>query len=102
MNDEIFQGAGLISELLGDRNAFEVDEQRNAQLSPDNRDYLTQLIGPKLLEHLSTKSKQVQIDPFHLHIAVQTILTHWCVFMVDSFYPKSASDDLKETHLGIR
>ena len=101
LNDEIFQGAGLISELLGDGNA---DEQRgNARLTRDDRDYLdlTQLIGPKLIEHLSTKSEQAQLDPIHLQIAVQTILTHWCVFMVDSFYPESASDDLKEIYRRI-
>jgi hypothetical protein len=101
LNDEIFQGAGLISELLGDGNAFEVDGQRNTRLTRDDRDHLTQLIGPKLTEHLSTKSKQVQLDPIHLQIAVQTILTHWSVFMVDSFYPETASDDLKEIYRRI-
>jgi hypothetical protein len=103
LNDEIFQGAGLVSELLGDGNAFEVDERRkNAQLTQGDRDNLTQFIGPKLLEHLSTtKWKQLQVDPFPLQLAVQAILTRWCVFMVDSFYPGPASNDLKEIYRRI-
>ena len=103
LNDEIFQGAGLVSKLLEDGNAFEVGEQRKiAQLTRYyDRDHLTQFIGPKLLEHLSTKSKQPQVDPFPLQIAVQTILTRWCVFMVNSFYPGPASNDLKEIYRRI-
>ena len=102
LNDEIFQGAGLVSELLENGNAFEVDEPRtNAQLTRDDRDYLTQFIGTKLLEHLSTNPKQLQVDPFPLQIAVQTIFTRWCVFMVDSFYLGQASDDLKAIYRRI-
>ena len=102
LNDEIFQGAGHISELLGDGDAFEVDEQRkNAQLTQGDRDYLTQFIGPKLLEHLSTKSNQLQVDPFPIQLAVQTILTRWCVLMFDSFYSGPASNDLKEIYRRI-
>ena len=102
LNAEIFQGAALVSELLGDGNAFEVDgRMKNVQLTRGDRDYLTQFIGPKLIEHLSTKSKQVQVDPFPLQLAVQAILTSWCVIMVDSFYPWSASDDLKEIYKRI-
>ena len=104
LNAEIFQGAALVSELLGDGNTFEVGERRrDAQLTRDDhdRDYLTQFIGPKLSEHLSTKSKQVQVDPFPLQLAVQAILTRWCVFMVDSFYPGPAGSDLKAIYRRI-
>ena len=95
LNAEIFQGAALVSELLGDENAFEVDERKKNARGERN---LTQYIGPKLTEHLSTKSKQVQLDPFPLQLAVQQVLTSWCVFMVNSFYPSSARDDLKEIY----
>jgi hypothetical protein len=102
LNAEIFQGAALVSELLGDDNTFKVDERRrNAQLTRGDGDYLTQFIGPKLTEHLSTKSKQIQVDPFPLQLAVQAILTSWCVFMVDSFYPGPAGSDLKEIYRRI-
>ena len=102
LNDEIFHGATIVSGLLEDRNAFEVDERRrDAQLTRDHRDYLTQLIGPKLAEHLSAKSNQIQMDPFPLQLAVQAFLTKWCVFMVDSFYPGPASSDLKEIYRRI-
>ena len=102
LNAEIFQGAALVAELLGDGIAFEVDEPRKiAQLTRDDRDYLTQFIGPKLIQHLSTKSKQVQVDPFPLQLAAQAILTSWCVFMVDSFYPERASGDLKKMYRRI-
>ena len=102
LNDEIFHGATLVSELLEDWNAFELDERRrNAQLTQGDRDYLTQYIGPRLAEHLPIKSKQVQVDPFPLQLAVQAILTRWCVCMIDSFYPVPASSDLKEMYKRI-
>ena len=99
LNAEIFQGAALVSELLGDGNTFEVDgRRRNAQLTRVERDHLTQFIGPNLIEHLSTKSKQVQVDPFPLQLAVQAILTRWCIIMVGSFYPGPAGSVLKEIY----
>ena len=102
LNAEIFQGGALVSELLGDGNAFDVDgRRRNYQSTRVDRDHLTQFIGPKLAEHLSTKSKQVQVDPFPLQLAVQAILTRWCVFMVESFYPDPTGSDLKEIYRRI-
>ena len=103
LNAEIFQGAALVSELLGDGNASEVNERRrNAQLTRSDRDYLTTFIGPTLVEHLSTKSKQVQVDPFLLQLlAVQAILTRWCIVMVNSYHPGPASNDLKEIYRRI-
>jgi hypothetical protein len=101
LNHEIFQGAGLVSDLLEDGNVFEADEQtKNAQLTQGDMDYLTQLIGPKLLELLSTKSKH-QMHPFPLQMAVQAILTRWCVFMVDGFYTGPGGNDLKDIYRRI-
>lgn len=101
LNAEIFQGAALISELLGDA-IVKVDEQRkHAQVARDNRDYLVRVIGPELIEHLSTKSEQVQVDPLPLQLAVQAILTSWCVFMVNNFYAGAGSGDLKEIYKRI-
>ena len=95
LNDEILQGAGLVSDLLEDGNAFEAEERRkNAQLTQADRDHLTRFIGPKLLEYLSKH----QVQPFPLQIAVQTILTRWCVFMVNSFYPGPAGNVLREIY----
>ena len=102
LNAEIFQGAALVSDLLGDGNAFEGDEgRRHTQLTRGERDFLTQIIGSNLVEHLSTKSKQVQVDPFPLQLAVQAVLTSWCVLMVDSFYPWSSRENLKEIYRRI-
>jgi hypothetical protein len=104
LNAEIFQGAALVSELLGDGNAFEVDERMgDARITQDDRDDLTQFIGPRLIEHLSTKSNhwQVQVDPFPLQLAVQAVLTSYCVYMIDSFYPWRAGNDLKEIYRRI-
>ena len=102
LNAEIFQGAALVSELLGDGNALKVDGRRkNAQLTGSDRSTLSRFIGPKLTEHLSTKSEQVRADPFPLQLAIQAIFTSWCVSMVDSFYPLSASDELKEIYRRI-
>ena len=102
LNAEIFQGAALVSELLGDGDAFDVDGRtKNVQLTRGDRDYLTRFIGPKLIEHLSTKSKQIQVDPFPLQLAVQAVLTSWCVIMVDRFYPWPVSGDLKEIYKRI-
>ena len=105
LNAEIFQGAALISELPGDETMIEVDELRKASHC------LIQYIGPELFEHLSTKSKQIQVDPFPLQLAVQAILTKWCDFMLQYFYMGPAIDDLSEVyrriwesgmHLGLR
>ena len=103
LNAEIFQGAALVSELLGEGNTFEVDERkrRNGQLTRGERDYLTRFIGSNLAEHLSTKSKQLQVDPFPLQLAVQAILTSWCVYMANNFYPGPAGSDLKEIYRRI-
>ena len=102
LNAEIFQGAALVSEPIGDGNASEVNgRRRNAQLTRSDRDYLTKFIGPTLVEHLSTKSKQVQVDPFPLQLAVQAILTRWCIIMVNSYHPGPASSDLKEIYRRI-
>ena len=102
LNAEIFQGAALVSEPLGDGNPFEENERRgNVQLTRGDRDYLTKFIGPTLIEHLSTKSKQVQVDPFPLQLAVQAILTRWCIFMVNSFHLGPASNYLKEIYRRI-
>ena len=99
LNVEIFRGAALISEPPEDENAFKVNERRRtAQLTRGDRDYLTQFIGPRLFEHLSTKSKIVQVDPIPLQLAVQAILTRWCIFMVNTFYPGPASNDLEEIY----
>jgi hypothetical protein len=104
LNDEIFQGAFQVSELHKNGDAFEVDKPgKNAQLelTKGDRDNLTQFIGPNFLEHLSTNSEQLQVDPFPLQLAVQAMLTKWCVFMVDSFYPGPASNDLKKIYRRI-
>ena len=102
LNDEIFQKAGLVSELLGDENAFELDKpEMNAQLTRGDKDNLTKFIGSQLLEYLSNNSEQLQVDPFPLQLAVQAMLTRWCVFMVDSFYPGPASNDLKKIYRRI-
>jgi predicted nuclease with TOPRIM domain len=101
LNAEIFQGAALISELLGDGST--VDEQRkDVEWIQGAKDDLTLCIGPVLAEHLSTKSKEVQADPLPLQLAVQAILTNWCVFMVDSFYVGPAGDVLGEIYRRIR
>ena len=104
LNAEIFQGAALISDLLGDGNS-EVDEwEKDAEitrLGSGTRDYLTRVVGLMLIEHLSTKSEQVRADPLPLQLAVQAILTNWCVFMVNTFYVGPGSSDLKEIYRRI-
>lgn len=96
LNVEIFQGAAIISELLGDGSTMlKVDEQR--KIAED----LVQYIGPKLTEHLSTKSEQVQVDPLPLQLAVQALLTNWCVAMINNFYLGPASGDLKKIYRRI-
>ena len=103
LNAEIFQGAALISDLLGDETVIlEVAEHRKDVKGIQSvKDYLAQYIGPVLVEHLFTKSKQVQVDPLPLQLAVQGVLTSWCVFMVNSFYVGPASDDLREIYRRI-
>ena len=76
LSAEIFQGAALVSELPGDEMMIEVDKPRRA------KHCLIQYIGPDLFEHLSTKSKQIQVDPFPLQLAVQANLTEWHNFML--------------------
>jgi hypothetical protein len=65
------------------------------------REFLIPYIGPDLVEHLSTKSEQVRVDPLPLQLAVQVILTAWCAEMVNSFYAGPAGDDLKEMYKRI-
>jgi len=103
LNAEIFQGAALISELLGDATMLRVDEQRqdSAKNIQGAKDCLAPHIGLELFEHLSTKSKQVQLDPLPLQLAVQAILTSWCVFMVGRFYAGPSGDDLGEIYRRI-
>ena len=103
LNAEIFQGAALISELLGDGTAMiKVDERRkDNKVTQNDRDYLTDVVGSELIEHLSTKSEQVRVDPLPLQLAIQAILTTWCVFMVDSFYGGPGRGDLKEIYRRI-
>jgi len=104
LNAEIFQGAALISELLGDENTtLKVDEKRkdSAKSIQAAKDGLAPHIGLELFEHLSTNSKQVQLDPLPLQLAVQAILTSWCVFMVGRFHAGPSGDDLGEIYRRI-
>ena len=104
LNAEIFQGAAIISELLGDEptTILKVDEQRkDAKDTRGAREFLIPYIGPDLVEHLSTKSEQVRVDPLPLQLAVQAILTGWCVAMVNSFYAGPTGVDLREIYKRI-
>ncbi|KAF8802606.1 hypothetical protein BYT27DRAFT_7112082 [Phlegmacium glaucopus] len=100
LNAEIFQGAALISELLGDETTI-IEQRKDGRSIQGVKDTLAQHIGLELLQHLSTKSKQVQSDPLPLQLAVQAILTSWCIAMVDRFCTGPASNDLREIYRRI-
>lgn len=103
LNAEIFQASALMAELLVDAPLVEdsIKQGQYVQKYKDNLEYGRKVIGSRLFDHLTTKSRAIRVDPLPLQLAFQALFTSWCVYEVDHFCEGPTGKSLKEIYRRI-
>ncbi|KAF9552655.1 hypothetical protein CPC08DRAFT_789542 [Agrocybe pediades] len=102
LNAEIFQTAALVSEFLEDTSlgANPEEYKRGVEQYKDPLRITHNQIGADLFLHLQNKREGVQDDPLPLQLALQGVITAWCVWKTQSF--RQTRSDIDELYGRIR
>ena len=104
LNAEIFQAAAYIAELLEDPSTVATDDDRKKNLqkyTPSLEDAQSQ-IGNGLFEYFLDKGGRVRVDPLPLQLAIQSIFSCWCAFLVHRFCNNGAQNELTRLYQEVQ
>jgi hypothetical protein len=103
LNAEIFQASALMAELLVDAPVVEdsVQQRRYIQKYEKNLEHGRKVMGPRLFDHLTTKSREIRVDPLPLQLAFQALFTWLCVYEVNHFCEGQTGESLKQIYKRI-
>ena len=103
LNTEIFQASAMMAEVLVETPVIEdcVQKRQDNQACKNCLDHGPKLMGSRLFDHLIAKSTEIRVDPLPLQLALQALLTCWCVHEVNCFCGGPAEKSLKEIYKRI-
>lgn len=103
LNDEIFQAAAFMAELLESEPATGWrDRRRNVQKYHQLLVEARQQTGEELFSHIEVKYRDLRSHPLPLQCAIQGILTAWCIHKIQSFSVDGFGDNLQKLYDLIR
>ena len=103
INDEIFQAAAFMGELLeGEPVTGWRDRRRNIQKYHPLLVEARQQTGDELSNHIDVKYRDLRSHPLPLQCAIQGILTAWCIHKIRSFSMDTFGDNLQRLYSLIR
>jgi len=103
LNDEIFQAAAFMAELLeGDSATGWRDRRRNIQKYHQLLVAARQQTGEELFAHIEVKYRDLRSHPLPLQCAIQGILTAWCTHKIQSFSRDAFGEHLQRLYSLIR
>lgn len=103
LNDEIFQAAAFMAELLESEPAIGWrDRRRNVQKYHQLLVEARQQTGEELFSHIEVKYRDLRGHPFPLQCAIQGILAAWCIHKIQSFSMDAFGDNLQKLYDLIR
>ena len=103
INDEIFQTAAFMAELLESEPATGWrDRRRNIQKYHQLIVEARQQTGDELFNHIEVKYRDLRSHPLPLQCAIQGILTAWYIHKIRSFSMDTFGDSLQRLYSLIR
>jgi hypothetical protein len=103
LNDEIFQAAAFMAELLESEPLMGWRDRRGnvrkySQLLVEARQHT----GEELFGHIDVKHRDLRSHPLPLQCAIQGVLTAWCIHKIQSFSVDAFGDILQRLYNLIR
>ena len=103
LNDEIFQAAAFMAELLESEPTIGWRDRRGNlrkyhQLLVEARQHT----GEELFSHIEVKYRDLRSHPLPLQCAIQGVLTAWCIHKIQSFSVDAFGDILQRLYNLIR
>lgn len=103
LNDEIFQAAAFMAELLESDSATGWrDRRRNMQKYHQLLVAARQQTGEELFAHIEVKYRDLRSHPLPLQCAIQAFLTAWCIYKIQAFSMDTFGDNLQRLYSLIR
>ncbi|KIM36859.1 hypothetical protein M413DRAFT_13641 [Hebeloma cylindrosporum] len=103
LNDEIFQAAAFMAELLESEQATGWRDRRtNIRKYHQHLLEARQQTGEELFTHIDVKYRDLRSHPLPLQCAIQGILTAWCIQRIQSFSAGAFGDNLQRLYGLIR
>ena len=103
LNDEIFQAAAFMAELLESEPAIGWRDRRgNVRKYQQLLGEARQHTGEELYSHIEVKYRDLRSHPLPLQCAIQGFLTAWCIHKIQSFSVDAFGDILQRLYSLIR